>query len=321
MRKSRRDSYEQAYNAQAVVDSDGSQLVVATDVVRTPSDANQLEPALARVPKGIGTAKRVLADAGYMNADSFQRLGEKVDLYVALGDKPLPPLRLPTPQEASPKKFTDPRLLAMRKKLASEVGQRDLPQTGLERRARLRCHQGVDGSTPVPSARAEKGPNRVGSGVPGLQHEAGPQPGECLKREGKGADPAEPGHRPDGFAFLKVTNSSQVGLWPGKPRPKSDRLRGRPSPPCPAWTRPAPRLAGKRTGAPRIATARVPVSTSGSPPDERCSSAAGCRIQAARPMRGGRKARCGGGSTAAGPPFPPDHVRHPPCRSSALLSI
>src|SRR5512146_2791231 len=51
MRKSRRDSYEQAYNAQAVVDSDGSQLVLATDVIRTPSDANQLEPALAGVPK------------------------------------------------------------------------------------------------------------------------------------------------------------------------------------------------------------------------------------------------------------------------------
>lgn len=124
MRKSRRDSYEQAYNAQAVVDSDGSQLVVATDVVRTPSDANQLEPALARVPKGIGTAKRVLADAGYMNADSFQRLGEKVDLYVALGDNHYRRYDYRPVKKRAPKKFTDPRLLAMRKKLASEVGQR-----------------------------------------------------------------------------------------------------------------------------------------------------------------------------------------------------
>ena len=43
MRKSRRDSYEQAYNAQAVVDAEGSQLILATDVIATPSGANLLE--------------------------------------------------------------------------------------------------------------------------------------------------------------------------------------------------------------------------------------------------------------------------------------
>ena len=36
MRKSRRDSYEQAYNAQAVVDAEGSQLILATDVTPPP---------------------------------------------------------------------------------------------------------------------------------------------------------------------------------------------------------------------------------------------------------------------------------------------
>jgi len=38
VRKSKHASYEQAYNAQAVVDADGSQLIVATDVLRTPAD-------------------------------------------------------------------------------------------------------------------------------------------------------------------------------------------------------------------------------------------------------------------------------------------
>ena len=54
MRKSRRDSYEQAYNAQAVVDAEGSQLILATDVIATPSDANQLEVALENVVESVG---------------------------------------------------------------------------------------------------------------------------------------------------------------------------------------------------------------------------------------------------------------------------
>jgi hypothetical protein len=49
MRKSRRDSYEQAYNAQAVVDVGESRLILGTGVVRTPSDANQLSAAVCSV--------------------------------------------------------------------------------------------------------------------------------------------------------------------------------------------------------------------------------------------------------------------------------
>ena len=61
MRKSHHDSYEQAYNAQAVVDAGGSQMILATDVIRTPSDANQLEAALKGVTEIVGTRG---ADAG-----------------------------------------------------------------------------------------------------------------------------------------------------------------------------------------------------------------------------------------------------------------
>lgn len=46
MRKSKHASYEQAYNAQAVVDGEGSQLIAGCDVVQTPADANQLELAV-----------------------------------------------------------------------------------------------------------------------------------------------------------------------------------------------------------------------------------------------------------------------------------
>ncbi len=84
MRKSHHDSYVQAYNAQAVVDAGGSQMILATDVIRTPSDANQLEAALKGVTEIVGPVERMLADGGYVNADAFDQVQEKVDLDVAI---------------------------------------------------------------------------------------------------------------------------------------------------------------------------------------------------------------------------------------------
>ena len=77
MRKSHRDGYTQSYNAQAVVDTEGGQFVVATTVLRTPSDANQLEPALQAVPPSLGTVSCVLADGGYLNADAIEAIQGK----------------------------------------------------------------------------------------------------------------------------------------------------------------------------------------------------------------------------------------------------
>jgi len=126
MRKSRRDSYEQAYNAQAVVDAEGSQMVLATDVIRTPSDANQLEPALKGVTEAVGPVQRMLADGGYVNAEAIERVQQKVDLYVAIASEDnnyrrhdyRPPKKCPS------KKVTDPRLVAMREKVTSKEGKR-----------------------------------------------------------------------------------------------------------------------------------------------------------------------------------------------------
>jgi len=94
MRKSKRDSYRQAYNAQAVVDAEGSQLVLATEVLRTPSDANQLEPAIAA--------------------------------YVAISDEEQNVRRYDyrPPRERRRKVVKDPRLIAMREKLRTEEGRR-----------------------------------------------------------------------------------------------------------------------------------------------------------------------------------------------------
>ncbi len=127
MRKSKRDSYEQAYNAQAVVDAEGSQLVLSTDVIRTPSDANQLEPAVQSVDPSIGMVQRALADGGYANADSFDTLQQQgVELYVAITREDHNERRYDfRPPSSRPlKKVTDPRLVAMREKLAQKDGKR-----------------------------------------------------------------------------------------------------------------------------------------------------------------------------------------------------
>ena len=126
MRKSRRDSYEQAYNAQAVVDAEGSQMILATDVTRTPNDANQLEPALESVTEAVGPVQRMLADGGYVNADAIERVQQKVDLYVAItaGDNNYRRYDYRPPKRRPAKKVVDPRLLAMREKLATIEGKR-----------------------------------------------------------------------------------------------------------------------------------------------------------------------------------------------------
>jgi transposase len=126
MRKSRRDSYEQAYNAQAVVDAEGSQMILATDVTRTPSDANQLEPALESVTEAVGPVQRMLADGGYVNADAIGRVQQKVDLYVAITaeDNNYRRYDYRPPKKQPAKRVVDPRLVAMREKLATEEGKR-----------------------------------------------------------------------------------------------------------------------------------------------------------------------------------------------------
>ena len=125
MRKSHHDSYVQAYNAQAVVDAEGSQMVLATDVIRTPSDANQLEPALEAVTEAVGPVQRMLADGGYVNAEAFDRVQKKVDLYVAIASEDNNYRRYDyrPPKQKPAKRVVDPRLVAMRDKLATEQGK------------------------------------------------------------------------------------------------------------------------------------------------------------------------------------------------------
>jgi transposase len=74
MRRNKRSAYEQSYNAQAVVDADGSQLVLSARVSQCASDRNELVPDIEAIPATIGCPETVLADNGYLDEDSVRRL-------------------------------------------------------------------------------------------------------------------------------------------------------------------------------------------------------------------------------------------------------
>jgi len=67
MRQSKQSAYMQAYNAQAVVDADGSYLVLGSRVSQCASDRGELVKDIESIPAGLGMPETVLADNGYLN--------------------------------------------------------------------------------------------------------------------------------------------------------------------------------------------------------------------------------------------------------------
>jgi len=130
MRKSKRDGYTQSCNAQAAVDADGSQLILSHHVTTCASDANELEPSVNAIPASVGTPDKVLADTGYANADTIERMEKDgQDLYVAVSrnagsSQRRYDFRPESVTDRPEKKITDPRMLAMKEKLSTEEGKR-----------------------------------------------------------------------------------------------------------------------------------------------------------------------------------------------------
>lgn len=80
--------FEQAYNAQAVVDND-SRLIVGTDLGHTPVDKQALQPvleAMKRNPEGLTTPETVLADAGYCSKHNVEYCVERgIEPLISIG--------------------------------------------------------------------------------------------------------------------------------------------------------------------------------------------------------------------------------------------
>ena len=85
MRKSKRHEYRQAYNAQAVVDADGSQLVLTSHVSQNASDAPTFRETIDRLCHEVGQPTTILGDAGYANGDAVAHLQARgIDVLVAV---------------------------------------------------------------------------------------------------------------------------------------------------------------------------------------------------------------------------------------------
>jgi len=129
MRKNKRASFTQSYNAQAAVDADGSQLVVGQHVSQSASDYAELENGVASIPSLLGKPEAVLADAGYVNADAFDRLEQEgVEIYCSVHREDAHNERRydyrPVKESDRPvKEPVDERLVAMREKLRTEEGK------------------------------------------------------------------------------------------------------------------------------------------------------------------------------------------------------
>lgn len=120
MRRSDAHEFRQAYNAQAVVCAEGSQLIVTTDVVATSADAPSFADTVLSMEDMIGLPKIVLADTGYASGQAVQELRKKgVDPLVAIG-RPCarrPYDFRPLPQGGKVRRITEPWRIAMRERL------------------------------------------------------------------------------------------------------------------------------------------------------------------------------------------------------------
>src|SRR6185437_12346927 len=126
MRRSVRHEYRQAYNAQAVVCADGSQLVVATNLVATTADAPSFAGTILAMEKTIGLPKVVLADTGYASGPAVAALAVKaIEPLVAIGRTQThrPYDFRPPPQAKPPRAITEPWRIAMKAKLETEDGR------------------------------------------------------------------------------------------------------------------------------------------------------------------------------------------------------
>jgi transposase len=122
MRRSDAHEYRQAYNAQAVVCAEGSQLILATGVVATPADAPSFAATLLGMEQGIGLPQTVLADTGFASGEAVAALqAHGIEPLVAIGrTQPHRPYDFrPPPQPKTPRRITEPWRLAMLAKLGT----------------------------------------------------------------------------------------------------------------------------------------------------------------------------------------------------------
>jgi len=124
MRKSARHEYRQAYNAQALVDADGSQMVLATDVLSTTNDRHGFEDFIDQLSDTLGTPTTLLGDAGYAGeavVEALEQRGIEPLISISRQAEPRPydfrPVKV---TNKPPPRITTPWRVAMLDKLRTE---------------------------------------------------------------------------------------------------------------------------------------------------------------------------------------------------------
>ena len=125
MRKSVRHEYTQSYNAQAVVDADGSQLALATDVYSTSNDRDRFDELIGHLCDTVGKPETVLADSGYAGKDVVEGLETRgIEALIAVHrNEQERPYRLQAPAgqtENGLQRILEPWRLAMIEKLQAQ---------------------------------------------------------------------------------------------------------------------------------------------------------------------------------------------------------
>lgn len=129
MRKSKHHEYRQAYNAQAVVDACGAQLILGVNVATTPTDQPTFAETVLSMQQTVGLPKTVLADAGFASGPAVAALeAGGIEALVALAHtQPRRPYDFrppPDPAAAKPKRNTaEPWRIKMQQKLETDDGK------------------------------------------------------------------------------------------------------------------------------------------------------------------------------------------------------
>lgn len=123
MRRSDAHEYRQAYNAQAVVCAEGTQLILATGLTASPADAPSFAATVLAMEKTIGLPRIVLADTGFASGPAVAVLQKRgIEPLVAIGrTQPHRPYDFrPPPKPKAARRITEPWRIAMKAKLQTD---------------------------------------------------------------------------------------------------------------------------------------------------------------------------------------------------------
>lgn len=131
MHRSDAHEYRQAYNAQAVVCAEGSQLILATNLVATTADAPSVTATVLGMKQTIGLPRTVLADTGFASGPVVAALqAAEIERLVAIGRTQLhwPYDFRPPPTAKTARNITEPWRVEMKARLETKEGKNQYKQ-------------------------------------------------------------------------------------------------------------------------------------------------------------------------------------------------